>query len=458
MRVVSRSRATGAARAARDERRIRALLETRRFRKRDCFRVAAGRRENLMPPTFPRARPAQGPPPPPERGDVAQTAFAVILAVSLCHLLNDMMQSLFAALYPILRNNYHLDFTQIGLLSLTFQCTASVLQPLIGMAADKRPLPYSTSVGMGCTLTGLILLSFATQYHWLLVAAALVGLGSAVFHPESSRIARLASGGRHGLSQSLFQVGGNAGSAIGPLLAAFIVLPRGQSSIIWFTPVALLGMIILWQVGNWYQRHRALATSRPAGPGTTELPRRKVLIALGVLALLVFTKYFYTTSLTNYYTFYLIHKFGVSVRDSQLLLFVFLGAMAVGTVMGGPLGDRFGAKNIIWFSILGVLPFTLVLPYVNLFWTAVLTVVIGVTMASAFPTIVVMAQELVPRRVGMIAGLFFGFAFGIAGIAAAVLGAVADAKGIDYVYHLCSFLPFLGLLTVLLPNMKGSRA
>lgn len=383
-----------------------------------------------------------------------QTTYAVILAVSFCHLLNDMMQSLFAAIYPILQSTYHLDFTQIGLLTLTFQITASVLQPVIGMIADKRNMPYSTAIGMGFTLVGLVLLSAANQYGWLLIAAALVGLGSAVFHPESSRIARLASGGKHGLSQSLFQVGGNVGSAVGPLLAAFIVLPRGQSSLIWFSSAALLAMVILWQVGNWYRRQHALAAKRPSVVRTVSLPHGKIILALGILALLVFTKYIYVSSLTNYYTFYLIHKFGVSVRDSQLMLFLFLGAMAVGTVLGGPLGDRFGPKNVIWFSILGILPFTLALPYMNLFWTGAMTVVIGATLASAFPAIIVLAQELVPTRVGMIAGLFFGFAFGMAGIAAAVLGAIADLKGINYVYFLCSFLPLLGLLTVFLPNMK----
>ena len=386
-----------------------------------------------------------------------QTAYAVILAVSFCHLLNDMMQSLFAALYPILQSKYHLDFSQIGLLTLTFQVTASVLQPLIGMFTDRRPLPYSTAIGMGFTLVGLILLSVAGQYGLLLVAAAFVGLGSAVFHPESSRVARLASGGRYGLSQSIFQVGGNVGSAVGPLLAAFIVLPRGQSSLAWFSLVALLGMGVLYRVGVWYSRHRAANANRPAPRRTSPLPRRRVALALGVLALLVLTKYSYMASLTSYYTFYLIEKFGVSVRDSQLLLFLFLGAMAVGTIVGGPLGDRFGSKKVIWFSILGVLPFTLALPYVGLTWTAVLTAVIGVILASAFPAIIVLAQELVPSRVGMIAGLFFGFAFGLGGISAAVLGALADARGIGFVYSVCSFLPLLGLLTVFLPSLGELR-
>lgn len=385
---------------------------------------------------------------------VEATAYTVILAVSFCHLLNDMMQSLFAAIYPLLQSNYKLDFGQIGLLTLTFQITASVLQPLIGLSTDKRPLPYSTACGMASTLLGLVLLAFATHYGLLLVAAALIGLGSAVFHPESSRVARLASGGRHGLAQSVFQVGGNAGNALGPLLAAFIVLPKGQSSLALFSVAALTGMIVLWQVGNWYTRHRVASAARPAASRALPLPRRTTMGALAVLAGLVFTKHIYIASLTSYYTFYLIHKFGVSVKDSQLLLFLFLGAMAVGTVIGGPIGDRVGPKTVIWVSILGVLPFTLALPYVNLFWTAALSMVIGVILASAFPAIVVFAQELVPGQIGLIAGLFFGFAFGMGGIAAAVLGVVADAKGIDFVYSVCSFLPLLGLITVLLPNTK----
>jgi FSR family fosmidomycin resistance protein-like MFS transporter len=392
-----------------------------------------------------------------DRAAVENTAYSVILAVSFCHLLNDMMQSLFPAIYPILQRDYHLNFSQIGLLTLTFQITASVLQPVIGMATDRRPLPYSTAIGMGFTLIGLILLSIATKYGVLLTAAACIGLGSAIFHPESSRVARLASGGRFGLAQSLFQVGGNVGSAIGPLLAALIVLPRGQSSLAGFSLFALLAMIILWQVGNWYSRHRAANRGRSGIHQALPLPRRKVVTALLVLALLVFTKYIYMASLTNYYTFYLIHKFGVSVRDSQLLLFLFLGGMALGTVAGGPIGDRFGSKNVIWFSILGILPFTLALPYANLGWTAALTILIGITMASAFPAIVVLAQELVPGKVGMIAGIFFGFAFGMAGIAAALLGALADHRGIDYVYNVCSYLPLLGLLTIFLPSLKDLR-
>jgi FSR family fosmidomycin resistance protein-like MFS transporter len=385
------------------------------------------------------------------------TAFTIIAAISFCHLLNDMMQSLLAALYPMLKTNYGLDFGQIGLLTFTFQITASLLQPLVGIYTDKRPQPYSLSLGMGFTLIGLILLAFADRYWLLLVASAMVGMGSSVFHPESSRIARMASGGRLGLAQSLFQVGGNFGSAMGPLLAAFIVLPRGQTSIAWFSLAALLAMIILWQVGNWYRAHRAASGKRRTYGPTVALPRRKILIALLVLGVLIFSKFIYMASLSSYYTFYLIHKFGLSVRDAQLLLFVFLGAVAAGTIIGGPLGDRFGRKYVIWGSILGVLPFTLAMPYANLGWTIALTAMTGVILASAFSAIIVFAQELVPGKVGLIAGLFFGFAFGIGGIGAAVLGLVADIKGIDFVYNLCSYLPALGLLTLFLPNIEAPR-
>ncbi|WP_265517439.1 MFS transporter [Nitratireductor luteus] len=385
------------------------------------------------------------------------TAYTIILAVSFCHLLNDVMQSLLSALYPMLKESYGLDFWQIGLLTMAFQVTASLLQPLIGMYTDKRPMPYSLPVGMGSTLAGLLFLAYAQEYSFLLLGAMLIGFGSAVFHPESSRVARLASGGRYGLAQSLFQVGGNAGSAIGPLLAAFIVVPRGQDSVAWFSLAALVGMMVLWRVGNWYSRYCAANGRRP-GAAVPMLPRRTVVVALVVLTILTFSKHIYLASLTSYYTFYVIHKFGVSVQASQILLFVFLGGAALGTILGGPIGDRVGAKTVIWFSILGVLPFTLALPYADLTWTIVLTGVIGVVMASAFPAIVVFAQELVPGRVGMIAGIFFGLAFGMAGIAAAVLGVIADWKGIEFVFVACSFLPLLGLLTILLPDTRAARA
>jgi FSR family fosmidomycin resistance protein-like MFS transporter len=387
-----------------------------------------------------------------------QTVFGIIMAVSFCHMLNDTMQSLIPALYPMIKDSYGLDFTQIGLLGLVFQVTASLLQPVIGIYTDKRPLPYSLTVGMGFTLIGLLLLASAHAYWVLLLGAGVVGLGSAVFHPESSRVARLASGGRHGLAQSLFQVGGNFGSAMGPLLAAFIVLPRGQGSVAWFSLVALLGMVVLWRVGAWYSAHRAANAKRKTAVPTVALPRATVIKAIAVLALLVFSKYVYMTSLSSYYTFYMIDRFAISVQHAQILLFVFLGAVAIGTIAGGPAVDWFGTKFVIWFSILGALPFTLALPYASYDVTIALTFVIGVILASAFSAIVVFAQELVPGRVGMIAGLFFGFAFGIGGIGAAGLGVVADHMGIEFVYRICSYLPLLGLLTILLPDIgKGRR-
>ncbi|HVI53084.1 MAG TPA: MFS transporter [Candidatus Sulfotelmatobacter sp.] len=394
----------------------------------------------------------------PSHTNTDTTVFAVIGAISFCHLLNDMMQSMLSAIYPMLKENYGLDFGQIGLLTFTYQLTASLLQPLVGLYTDKRPLPYSLPCAMAFTLVGLVGLAFAHAFWLLLIAAALVGMGSSIFHPESSRVARMASGGRHGLAQSLFQVGGNFGTAIGPLLAAFIVVPRGQSSVAIFSGAALVAMVVLWRIGGWYARRRAAGARRAAVRTHVELPRHRVLAALGVLGILVFSKYVYMSSLSSYYTFYLIHKFGVSIQDSQLLLFAFLGAVAAGTVIGGPVGDRIGRKYVIWGSILGVLPFTLALPYASLPVTVVLSVVIGFVLASAFSAIIVFAQELVPGRVGLIAGLFFGFAFGIGGTGAAVLGIVADAKGIEFVYKLCSFLPLLGLLTVFLPNLEKKRA
>lgn len=385
------------------------------------------------------------------------TAFTVILAVSFCHCINDIMQSLLSAIYPLLKDNYGLDFWQIGLLTFTFQVTASLLQPVIGMITDNRPMPYSLPYGMASSLIGLVVLAYAGHYFLLLIGASLIGIGSAIFHPESSRIARFASGGRFGLAQSLFQVGGNFGQAMGPLLAAFIVVPFGQTSIAWFAGGSLIGIIVLWQVGCWYSRLRAAQGTRKAAGFVSPFPRRKVMGALLVLTLLVLTKNAYISSLVSYYTFYSIHKFGVSVQMSQVMLFLFLGASALGILLGGPFGDRYGQKAMIWFSIVGVLPFTLALPYANFEWTMVLTVLIGLILSSAFSNIVVFAQELVPGRVGMIAGIFFGFAFGMGGIAAAVLGVVADMKGIDFVFQVCSYLPLLGLLTVFLPNMRKAR-
>lgn len=387
------------------------------------------------------------------------TVFGVIIAVSFCHLLNDTMQSLIPALYPMIKEGYGLNFAQIGYLGMVFQVTASLLQPGIGMYTDKRPLPYSLPIGMGCTLVGLVLLAYAHSYWMLLVGASVVGLGSAIFHPESSRVARLASGGRHGLAQSMFQVGGNFGTAIGPLLAAFIVVPRGQHSIVWFSLVALVGMGVLTGVGNWYSNHRKTMARRPAALVTNPLPKRRVVIAIAVLALLIFSKFIYMASLSSYYTFYMIEKFGVSIQSAQILLFAFLGAVAVGTVAGGPIVDWFGTKFVIWFSILGTLPFTLALPYAGFEATIALTIIIGLILASAFSAIIVFAQELVPGRVGMIAGLFFGFAFGVGGIGAAGIGMLADRLGIEEVYRICSFLPLIGLLTIFLPDIgKGRRS
>lgn len=384
-----------------------------------------------------------------------RTAFAIIFAVAFCHGINDIMQSLLTAIYPILKQSYGLDFVQLGLLTLVFQCTASLLQPLIGIYTDKRPLPYSIASGMGFTLVGLVVLGFARDYWLLVLGAAAIGFGSAVFHPESSRVARLASGGRHGFAQSTFQVGGNTGQAIGPLLAAFVVLPHGQSSIAWFALAALCGMLALSWVGRWYSEHMRAAAKRP--PVSTALPfdRRTTVVALIVLTLLTFTKNIYMAAVGNYFTFYLIHKFGSDVQTSQLMLFLFLGASALGVFIGGPIGDRFGAKFVIWLSILGALPFALALPYADFTWTAILAVIIGIVFSSCFSAIVVFAQELMPGRIGMVAGIFFGLAFGSGGIAAAALGALADVKGIDFVFQLTSYLPLLGLLTVLLPDMKN---
>ncbi|ABR59331.1 MFS transporter [Sinorhizobium medicae] len=384
-----------------------------------------------------------------------KTAFSVILAVSFCHMLNDIMQSLLTALYPLLKENYALDFVQIGLLTFTFQVTASMLQPLVGIVTDRWALPYSLPFAMLSTCMGLLLLANADHFWMLLVAASLIGIGSAIFHPESSRVARLASGGRHGLAQSLFQVGGNAGSALGPLLAAFIVLPFGQGSLGWFSVVAITGFFVLSWVSTWYVRHRRSTMSRPVPSRVLPLPKTRVMWTIAILVLLTATKNVYLTSISSYFTFFAIEKFGTSVQQAQLMLFLFLGSAAAGTFLGGPIGDRFGARFVIWFSILGVVPFTLLLPYANLFWTGVLSVIIGLIFSSAFSAIVVFAQELVPGRVGLIAGVFFGFAFGAGGMGAAVLGVVADRQGIEFVYLICSYLPLLGLLTIFLPKLPA---
>jgi FSR family fosmidomycin resistance protein-like MFS transporter len=387
-----------------------------------------------------------------------QAVFPILISLGFCHLLNDLMQSLIPALYPMLKQQFHLDFTQVGMITLAFQLTASLLQPTIGSYTDRRPQPYSLAVGMGATLIGLLLLSMANDYASVLLAAAFVGTGSAVFHPEASRVARIASGGRYGFAQSLFQVGGNVGGAIGPLLAAFIVLPRGQGAIAWFSLAALLAMVVLTRVGMWYAAHRRRAHAAPRGAsGAAEIPQARVIFFVFLLMLLVFSKNVYSASLTSYFTFYLIERFHLSVRDAQLQLFIFMAAVAVGTLVGGPMSDRIGRRPMIWISILGALPFTLLLPYASLFWTGVLTIIIGLLMASAFPAILVYAHELMPGRVGLVSGMFFGFAFGLGGLGAAAMGRIADASGIAFVYQLCSYLPTIGLVVWLLPNLERDR-
>lgn len=382
------------------------------------------------------------------------TSFTVLSAIGICHLLNDMMQSLLPAIYPTLKDQFQLSFAQIGMITLAFQCTASLLQPMVGYFADIKPMPYSLAVGMVSTFVGLLVLAIAPNYAVILIAAMMVGLGSAVFHPEASRVARMASGGRYGLAQSVFQVGGNTGQAISPLIAALLVATYGQRSIVWYAGFALVAFVILVKVGGWYKDHGLARIRSHTHVKHPELTRGKVMQALAVLLALVFSKFIYLACVGSYFTFYLIHKFGVSVQSAQVHLFFFLGAIAAGTLLGGVVGDRIGRKYVIWFSILGMLPFTLLLPYANLFWVGVLASIIGVILASAFPAIVVYAQELLPGRVGMIAGLFFGLSFGLSGIGAAVLGALADVTSIDYVFKLCSFLPAIGLLTVFLPNFK----
>jgi len=385
----------------------------------------------------------------------SQTRFNVLGAISFAHLLNDMMQSLIVAIYPLLKGEFHLSFAQVGVITLTYQICASILQPVIGVYTDKHPQPYSLSIGMCFTLIGMATLALAPNYASVLAAAALIGTGSSIFHPESSRIARLASGGRHGLAQSIFQVGGNAGSAMGPLLAAWIIIPRGRASLAWFTLAALLAVSVLGRIGAWYKRQHL---DRPRGAASRAalggpVPARTVAWSIGILVMLIFSKYFYIASITSYYSFYLIEKFHVTVQSAQIHLFVFLLAMALGTLFGGSIGDRIGRKRVIWFSILGVAPFSLILPFVDLTWTGILSFIIGLILSSAFSAIVVFAQELLPGRVGAVSGLFFGFAFGVGGIGAAVLGGLADRDGIEFVYRVCAFLPLLGIVAAFLPNI-----
>lgn len=390
----------------------------------------------------------------PPEAKKARTSFGILGAISLSHLLNDMIQSLILALYPLLQAEFSLSFVQIGMITLTFQLASSLLQPVVGYYTDKYPMPWSLPVGMCFTLCGLILLALASSFPMVLLAAALVGTGSSIFHPESSRVARMASGGRHGLAQSLFQVGGNFGSSLGPLLAALIIAPYGKGNVAWFVLAALLAIVVLLQISRWYAAQHLLSKGKAQAAVSNPLPRNKIVLAISILLMLIFSKYFYMASISSYYTFYLMHKFGLSVQNAQFHLFAFLFAVAAGTVIGGPLGDKIGRKYVIWGSILGVAPFTLALPYASLYWTGILTVIIGFILASAFSAILVYAQELMPGRIGMVSGLFFGFAFGMGGLGAAVLGLVADRTSIELVYKICAFLPLLGILTIFLPDNR----
>lgn len=391
---------------------------------------------------------------------VNKTVYPILFTISFTHLLNDMIQSVIPAVYPLIKTNFHLSFSQIGLITFTFQLTASLLQPFVGFYTDRTPRPNSLAMGMGFTLLGLIFLSFASSFVMILLSVSLIGMGSSVFHPESSRVAHMASGGKKGLAQSIFQLGGNAGSAIGPLLAAIIIVPYGQTNIIWFAFAAVLAIIVLFRIGRWYQEHLYLknfSQVKSSSDLSPTLPKKRIISSICILLVLIFSKYFYMASMTSYFTFYLIEKFQVSVQQSQIYLFAFLAAVAAGTMIGGPLGDRFGRKHIIWVSILGAAPFTLLLPYTNLFWTGVLSIIIGLIISSAFSAILVYATDLMPGKVGMIAGLFFGFAFGMGGVGSAVLGKIADNTSIEYVFKICAYLPLIGIITGFLPNIEGKK-
>lgn len=389
-----------------------------------------------------------------------KTVYPILFAISFSHLLNDTIQSLIPAIYPILKQNYQLSFAQVGLITLTFQMAASLLQPFVGLYTDRRPQPYSLATGMGFTLSGLIVLSVSHHFYMVLLSVGLIGIGSSIFHPESSRMAHAAAGDQRGLAQSIFQLGGNLGSSIGPLLAAWIIVPHGQTSIIWFSLIALLAIFVLTKVGNWYKGVVIKIKARQKQKPVVFHPafsKKKVIFSVIILLVLIFSKYFYLASLTSYFTFYLINKFHVGIQTSQIYLFVFLFSVAAGTLIGGPLGDRFGRKYVIWFSILGTAPFALILPYANLFWTIILVVPIGLILSSAFSAILVYAQELIPGKIGLVSGLFFGFAFGMGGIGSALLGELADKTSIIHVYHVTSFLPLIGIITGFLPNIEGSR-
>jgi FSR family fosmidomycin resistance protein-like MFS transporter len=384
-----------------------------------------------------------------------KTIYSILFAISFGHLLNDLLQAVIPAAYPILKDNYNLTFTQVGLITFSYQMAASILQPFVGFYTDRKPKPYSQIIGMLFTLSGIVLLSYAGSFPVILASVILVGIGSSIFHPEASRVSYLASGGKRGLAQSIFQIGGNTGTAIGPLLIAWIVVPHGQQYIIWFVAVALLAIVVLWRIARWYQNHLNLSAKKKiALENLPNLSQRRIVLSVVILLVLIFSKYFYVASISSYFTFYLIEKFNLSVQDAQFHLFLFLLSVAAGTLLGGPLGDKFGRKYVIWFSVLGAAPFTLLLPYADLFWTGVLSVVIGIIISSAFPAILVYAQELLPKKLGMVSGLFYGFAFGMGGLGSALLGYMADHRGIEYVYHICAYLPLIGVIAWFLPNLK----
>ncbi|WP_317166507.1 MFS transporter [Spirosoma terrae] len=388
---------------------------------------------------------------------VQQTAYSVLYAISFAHLLNDMLQAVIPAIYPIIKEDFHLDFTDIGLVTLTYQLTASILQPFVGLYTDRHPKPFSLAIGMGISLLGLVSLALSPSFFWILASVGLIGIGSSIFHPDSSRVAYLASGGKRGLAQSIFQLGGNAGSALGPLLAALLVVSYGQRSVMWFGVAALIGIILLTRIGKWYKTVALPKVNKTVESASSGLSQRRVILSLLILLVLIFSKYFYLAGMTSYFTFYLMDKFQLGVKSAQIHLFIFLAAIAVGTLAGGPLGDRFGRKYIIWISILGAAPFTLLMPHANLFWTTILSICTGLLISSAFSAIIVYAQELVPGKVGMIAGLFFGFAFGMGGLGSALLGKLADYTSITYVFDVCAFLPLLGILTAFLPNLDTKK-
>lgn len=390
----------------------------------------------------------------PRKEIVQKTVYSILFSVAIAHMLNDLLQAVIPAVYPILKDKYNLTFTQIGLITFAYQLAASILQPFVGFYTDKKPQPYSKMFGMLFTLSGIVMLSYATTFPLILISVVLVGIGSSIFHPEASRVSYLASGGKRGLAQSIFQIGGNMGTAIGPLLIAWIVVPHDQHYIIWFSVIAVIAMVVLWRIGNWYFHHLNLNAGNKKEIVLPDLSPRRIVISVIILLVLIFSKYFYVASITSYFTFYLIDKFHLSVQDAQYHLFIFLLALAIGTLLGGPLGDKFGRKYVIWFSVLGVAPFALMLPYADLFWTTVLSIIIGTLLASAFPAILVYAQELLPKKLGMVSGLFYGFAFGMGGLGAAILGYMAEKTSIDYVYDICAYLPLIGIIAMFLPNLK----